>query len=287
VNQIDYVRPNDLKQVLETLDRLGASSKVLAGGTDLVRQLGTRQDGLKQLVDVADVSELKQIEMTSEGKIFLGAAVTLAEVLENKELTEAVPLLAEGCRVVGGPQIRNQATPGGNVANGAACADIATVLVCLGATAHIARLSGERQVPVEQLVSNLPRELPPGSLIHSFEFSRLGTDEKSAFLRLASRKAMSIARVSLAITGRVGGDGQVASVRMAWGAVFPHPERVRQIEDLMVGQRPSEALFKEAGHTMEALYTSKAGDRWSAPYKRRVVRAFTERGLRQVLEAIP
>ncbi len=282
-----YVRPTSLEQALEMLNQPGVRSEVLAGGTDLVRYMESRIKGIDRIVDVADVPELKGIDSTAEGTVRLGAAATLKEMLSDPILATQSPLLVAGCRVVGGPQVRNQATPGGNVANGAACADIATILVCLQATAVVVRPGEEHRIPVADLIDDLEEGLPPGSLIRAFEFQALAPGEQTAFLRLAPRKAVSIARVSLAILGSLDGDGKAASVRLAWGAVFGHPRRTPEVEEMIVGQAPDESLLAEAGEAMQALYIRESGDRWSAPYKRKVVTAFAERGLRQVLGSLP
>ncbi len=283
MKELTYVRAQSLEEALTLLNRRGVRSTVLAGGTDLVRRRNGRMSGFDQLVDVTHVPELNQIHQTADSGIFLGAAVTLADILANPMLGELVPLLVEACDAVGGPQVRNQATVGGNVANGAACADVATVLVGLEASALVAGLEGEHRILVADLIADLPGRLPPGSLIRAFEFKPPGPEAKTAFLRLGPREAMSIARVSLAVLGALGGDGRTSSVRLAWGSVFPHPRRVPEVEALILGRAPSEALFVEAANAMESVFLRESGDRWSAPHKRKVINAFTERGLRSVL----
>lgn len=283
MNELDYVRPKSLDETLAKLNQPDRRSQVLAGGTDLLRDLKRRANGIDLLVDVAEVPELKQIDWSGEGRIALGAGVTMTEILAHPSLTERVPLLADGCRVVGGPQIRNQATVGGNVANGAACADLTTVLVCLEAEALVVSVTGEQRIPVAELVADLPGGLPVGSLIRAFEFSPPDPAERTAYLRLAPREAMSIARAALAVLGGLGDDGRVTSLRLAWGAVFPHPRRVPEVEAILLGQKLEADVLQEAVRVMEDLFLRESGDRWSAPFKRSVVTALTERGLRQVL----
>ena len=283
LNELGYVRPKSLDEALAELNQPGLTGQVLAGGTDLLRDLKRRVNGIDLLVDVAEVPDLKRIEWTGDGRIVLGAGVTMAEILENPGLIERVPLLADGCRVVGGPQIRNQATVGGNVANGAACADLTTVLVCLEADALVAAATGERRIPVAELVADLPGGLPAGSLIRAFEFTPPDPAETTAYLRLAPREAMSIARAALAVLGGLGEDGRVTSVRLAWGAVFPHPRRAPEVEAILFGRKLDDRVLQEAVRAMEKVFIRESGDRWSAPFKRNVVTAFTERGLRQVL----
>lgn len=283
LNELGYVRPKTLDEALAKLNQPDLRVRVLAGGTDLLRGLKRRVNGIDLLVDVAEVPDLKRIDGTGDGRIVLGAGVTMTEILESPSLVERVPLLADGCRVVGGPQIRNQATVGGNVANGAACADLTTVLVCLEADALVVSAAGERRIPVADLVADLPGGLPDGSLIRAFEFTPPHPAETTAYLRLAPREAMSIARAALAILGGLGDDGRVTSLRLAWGAVFPHPRRVPEVETILHGRKLEDGVLQEAVRVMENVFLQESGDRWSAPYKRNVVTAFTERGLRQVL----
>jgi CO/xanthine dehydrogenase FAD-binding subunit len=172
------------------------------------------------------------------------------------------------------------ATIGGNVANAAASADLATVLVCLDANALVVTSSGERRVPVAELLANRVRF--SNSLIRAFEFAPPLNPARTAYLRVDRRQAMAIARVSLAACGVLDDTGRIADMRLAPGAVFEYPRRANEVEAALVGQEPSAALFAAAGTTMQNVFVAASGERWSATYKAQVLTALTERALQHI-----
>jgi CO/xanthine dehydrogenase FAD-binding subunit len=285
MRDLAYVRAPSLDEAVAFLNEPGRRSQVLAGGTDLVRQICSRAKDFDCLVDVSRIPELRSIDVSAAGAIRFGAGVTFTEVLQHPLLAERAPLLAEACRTVGGVQVRNQATVGGNVANGAACADVATVLVCLEAVAVIAGPGTEDRARVSDLLADPQTHLPPGRLIRSFEFEAPHDRRRTVYLRLGRRQAMSIARASVAAVGEVDDRGRTKSVWIAAGAVFEHPRRLPEVEALLQGEAPSEPGFVEAGRRAAEIVVRECGDRWSAPYKQVVVATLVERALRAVLGA--
>lgn len=285
MRELAYVRARSLGEALTLLNEPGHRSRVLAGGTDLVRQIRGRTVDIDRLVDVSRIPELQVVEADGGGAIRIGAGVTFAQAQRDRILAERVPLLVEACRAVGGVQVRNRATIGGNVANGAACADVATVLVCLDAVAVIAGLGRERRVPVADLLTDTRPNSPHSELIRGFEFLAPPDPRRTVYLRLGRRQAMSIARASIAALGQVDERGCTTTIRLAAGAVFGHPRRLAEIETLLMGGTPSEAAYVEAGRRAAELVLAECGERWSAPYKQEVVGALVERALQAVLGA--
>ncbi|MGD8399206.1 MAG: FAD binding domain-containing protein, partial [Anaerolineae bacterium] len=236
MSEFTYVRARDLEEALALLGKRGVLSRVLAGGTDLVNQLRKGEAPCDRVVDVARVPELRGIE--GGDVIRIGAAVTHAEVAESDLVRKHAPFLAHACGQLGGPQIRNIATIGGNVANAAACADTLPVLVCLDAVAVVAGQDGVERVPVSDLVTGVYQvALPRGSLIQAFEFAPPPAGSRTAFQRIGRRQALSISRLSVAAMGAVDAGGQVSLLRVVPGAVASRFRRARSVEDLLLGRR--------------------------------------------------
>lgn len=110
----DVLAPTTLEEAISLLADPGA--RLVAGGTDLLPNLKHRLERPARLVSLHRVRELGRIERDeAEGVLRLGAGVTLARVAADPDVREAAPMLAEAARAVAGPQIRNQATLGGNL----------------------------------------------------------------------------------------------------------------------------------------------------------------------------
>jgi CO/xanthine dehydrogenase FAD-binding subunit len=281
-----YVCAHNLNEAVRLLNEPGCRSRVLAGGTDLLVQARSGPLDCDRVVDVTRVPELNAIEVAGipDGRIMVGAAVTFTRLLRHAGLRGCAPLLVEAVEHIGSPQIRNVATLGGNVVNAAACADSVPALVCLGAEAVVVLPAGETRCPVADLIIGTHRtQLSSGALIRAFVFDAQPATSHSAFERLGRRRAMAIARLSLAALGQLDSTGRIAALRLVPGAAFARFRRASAVEEMLVGQTPSPELFAAAGRRMTDLFLAESGRRWSAEWKEKALAALTERALRRVV----
>jgi xanthine dehydrogenase YagS FAD-binding subunit len=116
----DLHEPTTVAQAVGILDQLGATGKVLAGGSDIVGGIlkdwvtGKGMPLPSALVDITAIPELKGISPGGSG-LTIGAATTLAEVIESADVQKSFPLLAEAAKTIASPLIRNFGTLGGNI----------------------------------------------------------------------------------------------------------------------------------------------------------------------------
>ena len=100
----------------EALDALSAGGAVpLAGGTDLIPNMKHGLRAPERLVSLRRVTELKDMYETTDGGLFLGAGITIAELAAHPLVRTRYPALAQAASVVAGPQLRSMATLGGNL----------------------------------------------------------------------------------------------------------------------------------------------------------------------------
>src|ERR1700737_2401343 len=116
----DLHEPTTVTQAVGLLDQLGANGKVLAGGSDLVGGIlkdwvtGKGMPLPSALVDITAIPDLKGIKSSGTG-ITIGAATTLAELIESADVQKTFPLLSDAARTIASPLIRNFGTLGGNI----------------------------------------------------------------------------------------------------------------------------------------------------------------------------
>jgi carbon-monoxide dehydrogenase medium subunit len=133
-----YHLPATIDETLSLLAHYEGQARVVAGGTDLILELQQgRRAPVGALVDVTRIGEMTHIEK-SRGSITVGAAVTRASIVASPLLAQKATCLVESCGVIGGPQVRNVATLGGNVAHALPAGDGTLALVALDAEAEIA-----------------------------------------------------------------------------------------------------------------------------------------------------
>ena len=276
-----YSCPTDLHEAVALLNEPGISSQALAGGTDLIIELSRGTIQAKRIVDINRIPELKIIQ--ENGRITIGAAVTFNEIIGNAMLQNKAPLLVKACREIGSPQIRNLGTMGGNVAHASISADSLPALVCHEAVAIIQSGAGRTCIPAAEIVIGPGQSrIPAGGLIECFELEPLPANYRVAFERVGRRKAMSIARLSIAAMGALDSAGKIEAVRLVAGAAFAQFQRITAVENMLLGQTPGERLFCEAGECMAQRYEAASGKRWSAEWKSKAIAALTERALRQL-----
>ncbi len=142
------------KSISEALDALGSASgpaRPIAGGTDLLLELQQgRQAPVHTLVDISQIPELNLLEQRGD-TLFIGAAVPVQLVANSPLVLEHALAVSEACQLIGGPQVRNAATLGGNVAHALPAADGMIGLCALDAKAQVVSAQGLRLEPILSL----------------------------------------------------------------------------------------------------------------------------------------
>ena len=282
MKSFDYVRAGSIDEAVALLNTPGLTSRVLAGGTDLMVMVRAGEVAFDRVVDVSGIADIRRIWIEGT-RLHVGAAVTFSELMRHPLVLRHARFLADSAQSVRTMQIENMATLGGNVANAAAAADTPPVLVCLDAQAVIALPEGRQRAPVADLLrGHLKNALPPGALICGFEFEVLPPSARSVFLKLGRRNALTISRINIAAVGRMR-KGHIAEARLVAGACFSRPRRACEVEDMLRGQPPSAELFSFAGQMMARLMVEESGRRWSTDYKSMALAAMVEEALETVL----
>src|SRR5688572_12713720 len=146
-----YYLPVSVDEALARLADNAGDARVVAGGTDLLLELQQgRKPRVAALVDVTRIPEMTTIA-TEGNTLLVGAAVTHTAIVASLVLAQQATCLVESCGVIGGPQVRNVATLGGNVAHALPAGDGTLSLVALDADAEIAGPSGREWRPVRKL----------------------------------------------------------------------------------------------------------------------------------------
>lgn len=132
MREFNYYRAGSVRDAAKRLGA-GSGAMLLAGGMTLLPALKMRLNEPEELIDLAQIGELKGIRLNRKGAQ-VGAMTTHAEVAENVELKAAIPVLPQAAESIGDPQVRNRGTLGGSLANSDPAADYPAVALGLGAT---------------------------------------------------------------------------------------------------------------------------------------------------------
>jgi carbon-monoxide dehydrogenase medium subunit len=280
----EYHEPTSLAEAIDLGARFGADGRFLAGGTDLIIQMRRGRLHPRHVVSLRRVAGLNAIE--ANGAVTLGALVTLRALERSPAFQGPLRALVESAEVVGGHQVRNVGTVGGNVANASPAADVVTALLALDATVTCAGPEGERTVELDDFLLR-PGETTrrPGEMLTSIAFAGLDSRSATAFLKAGRRKAMEISVVCVAATLTLDGERCVRA-RIALGAVAPRAWRARDAERSLEGGALTAEALREAGRLAAAGSQPISDVRASARYRRLLVAALVPRALSRCLQRL-
>jgi CO/xanthine dehydrogenase FAD-binding subunit len=259
------------------------SLTVLAGGTDLMVAVNYGQYRPAGVLSLRRVPELHDWHVEGEGaaaQVVLGAATSYATLLDPA-LAALLPALAQASRTVGGPQIRNTGTVGGNLGTASPAGDTLPVLVALDATVELASASGRRSMPVSEFVTG-PKQtaLAAGELVTAVRVPVARGPQE--FLKIGVRNAMVIAVANCALVLDLGR----RNVACALGSVGPVPMRDRDAEGWAEarldwdGRRAlDQALVDDFGRRMATVSRPIDDHRATAAYRRHAVEVLARRAL--------
>lgn len=148
LREVEYARPASVQEAVRLLSEHDGA-RALAGGQTLINVMKARAASPDKLIDLNGLSDLKGIDLGSDGTVSIGAMTTYTELIDSAE-ARARPILGEVCAQIADVQVRNRGTIGGNVCSNDPTNHLPPLVVALGATMHISGQDGERTVPAEE-----------------------------------------------------------------------------------------------------------------------------------------
>ena len=277
----EYLRPTDLSQAIRAFAQASGPVLPIAGGTDLLLDLEQgRHAPVHTLLDVTSIVEMNALEARGS-ELFIGAAVPVNRLVQSPLVGVHARALTEACDLIAGPQVRNVATLGGNVAHALPAADGTIALLALSAQAEVASSApgaGDaaptlRRVPFKELF------LGPGKsalrhgeeLLVGFYLPLSTSHQASCFQRIMRPQGVALPIINLAIWLERKED-VISQIRIAVGPGGPTPWSGTGAEAALTGKPFNEDTFKVA---LEALLGQvgfrSSARRASADYRRHIV----------------
>jgi CO/xanthine dehydrogenase FAD-binding subunit len=197
----EYKRPASVAEALQALTSAPGPAMPIAGGTDLLLDLKQgRHAPIHTLIDLTFVPEMTALELRGD-ELYVGAAVAVNRVALDPLVGAHAQALVEACNLIAGPQVRNTATLGGNVAHALPAADGTIALTALEAQAEVASPTGTRRMPFTSLF------LGPGKsalnkseeLIVGFYLNQVKKGQASCFKRIMRPQGVALPILNCAV----------------------------------------------------------------------------------------
>ena len=214
-------------------------AQIIAGGTDVLVQMREGKRAGKALISIQKCDEMRGISIDAEENIRIGSLTSFTHITNDPVIQRYINVLGEAVDMVGGPQIRNAGTIGGNTCNGVTSADSASTLHAWEAVVELTGPEGKRRIPIKdfylkaKVVDIRPGEIQTAILIPKASYE----NTYGYYIKYAMRNALDIATNGCSVNVRLSADKKTFDrVRVAYGVAGPIPMRAPTAEAFLTGK---------------------------------------------------
>ena len=239
-------------------------AQIIAGGSDVLVQMREGKRAGKELVSIYMLDEMRGVSYEADGAIRIGSLTSFSHITKDPIIQEHINVLGEAVDMVGGPQIRNIGTIGGNTCNGVTSTD------------------GVRRIPIHDfyikagVVDLRPGELQTAIIIPKEAYEGY----KGHYIKYAMRNAMDIATTGCSVNVKLSADKKtMEDVRIAYGVAGPVPMRAPSAEAKGKGKPTTKAAIREFAQAV--LEDINPRDSWRAAkdFRQHIAVVLAERAL--------
>jgi len=282
----EFLTTQKIEEALNYLDKF-SKIYILAGGTDLLVNLykeSPRLPDFDYLLDISNIPESKFLTLV-DNFIEIGPLVTHSRLINEPLIKNNFPVLVTAAQTVGSTQIRNRGTIGGNIVNASPAADLLPPLIALEAEVELTSKKGKRVLPLEEFLAGpYKTKIQANELLTKIKIPLLGENYYTDFQKIGRRKALSIARLSLALVTKIDEEGIFQDTRVVPGSATPYPQSLPETEKAINGKSIFDIDVEDIGKITSKEMVSITGERWSTPYKKPTIAVLIKRALKKIIE---
>jgi len=278
-----YTKAGSIQEAIQLLEQ-NPEAHLIAGGTDVLVKLHKGKGQFDHLVDIHDIAELNFITRNNDGDLVIGPLTCFTHVAESALVRKHIPVLSEATLTIGGPQVRNMATIGGNLCNGVPSADSATPLMALNAVVTIDGRDGPRQLPLEKFFLGPGRvALEHHEIMTAITVTRANYDGYYGhFFKYAMRGAMDIATIGCSAVCKVE-NKVLTDLRLAYGVAAPVPIRCKDTEDKIRGRKLSTQLLNDIAEAVQDDVSPRTSWRAAQDFRLQIIATLAHRVVKQAI----
>ncbi|WP_288193401.1 xanthine dehydrogenase small subunit [uncultured Phyllobacterium sp.] len=259
-----FILPADVDDFAAVLDA-NPGATIVAGSTDVGLWVTKFMREIGPVIFTSHLDGLRRITADENG-LTLGAGVSYTDAYPV--ISEHFPQLSELWNRIGGEQVRNMGTIGGNVANGSPIGDTPPALIALGASVHLRKGPNRRTVPMEKyFIDYGKQDRVPGEFVEAIHIPALKPGELFAVYKISKRLDEDISSVCGAFKVMLHMDGKVQAATIAFGGMAGTPKRATAVEAVLTGSSWDDATIERAMAAFTADFTPLTDWRASADYR--------------------
>ena len=278
-----YSRAGSIQEAIRLLQE-NPEAHLIAGGTDVLVKMQKGKAQFDHLIDIHDIAELNFISENDDGDLVIGPLSCFTHVAESALIRKHIPVLSEAILTIGGPQVRNMATIGGNLCNGVPSADSATPLIALNATVTIEGPDRSRKMPLEDFFLGPSRvALEHHEIMTEIAVSRDNyAGYYGHFFKYAMRDAMDIATIGCSAVCKVE-NKVLTDLRLAYGVAAPVPIRCKDTEDKIRGRKLSTQLLNDIAEAVQDDVSPRTSWRAAQDFRLQIIATLAHRVVKQAI----
>jgi carbon-monoxide dehydrogenase medium subunit len=282
LKKFGYFDPPKVEDAVAILGELGSRVMLLAGGTDVLNQMKLRQVNPEFLLNIKNIKELAYLK--HNGGLEIGPLTTITAIRESERVRKRYPSLYDAAEWFGTPQIRNMATVGGNVCRSSPSSDMVVPLMALDGMLGLVGPKGVRTIPMEEFVNGSGGNVLDCEILAEIIVPQQEEPFGTAFIKL-KRSSADLAKVSCAVRIRMK-DGQCEDIRIVLGAVSDKVFRAKAAEEVMRGEKITDAVIEEAGKRASQEARPITDVRSTAEYRMQMISVLAKRMIYSSLERL-
>ena len=257
-------------------------AQIIAGGSDVLVQMREGKRAGKELVSIYGIDAMRGVSFEEDGAISIGYLTSFSHITKDPIIQKYINVLGEAVDMVGGPQIRNIGTIGGNTCNGVTSADSASTLHAWDAIVEITGPEGVRRLPIHDFYIKAGKvDLRLGELQTAIIIPKKAYEGYFGhYIKYAMRNAMDIATTGCSVNVKLSEDKKtILDARIAYGVAGPVPMRAPSAEAKIRGKETGRAAVKEFAQAV--LEDINPRDSWRAAkdFREHIATVLAERAL--------
>ncbi|MDO5406863.1 MAG: xanthine dehydrogenase FAD-binding subunit XdhB [Eubacteriales bacterium] len=257
-------------------------AQIIAGGSDVLVQIREGKRAGKELVSIYGLDEMRGVSYEEDGAIRIGSLTSFSHITKDPIIQKHINVLGEAVDMVGGPQIRNIGTIGGNTCNGVTSADSASTLHAWDAIVEITGPDGVRRIPIHDFyIKAGVVDLKPGEVQTALIIPKESYEGYFGhYIKYAMRNAMDIATTGCSVNVKLSEDKKtIEDARIAYGVAGPVPMRAPSAEARAKGQPVTAETVKAFAEAV--LEDIRPRDSWRASkeFRQHIAVTLAERAL--------
>ena len=261
-------------------------AQIIAGGSDVLVQMREGKRAGAELISIYGLDELRGITIDADENIRIGSLTSFSHITRDPIIQQYINVLGEAVDMVGGPQIRNIGTIGGNTCNGVTSADSGSTLMAYDAVMEVEGPNGQRLIPIQEwYVSAGKVSLQPAEIQTAIRIPKASYEGYFGhYIKYAMRNAMDIATTGCSVNVKLSPDKTtIQDVRLAYGVAGPVPMRAPHAEAFARGRAVEDATIEGFGQA--ALSDVNPRDSWRASreFRLHLAKELAQRALREAI----